>query len=139
MNTTPTPIEILEGVRQDVSDCLSVELEETKPESTFFIDLDGESIDVIDLMFRCEKRFGVRVELQSLMSELQLGPDGRFSADSVCQLQAKVPEIDWPARIAAIGTNDPRGILTVDLISELVQSAIRANELKPETCEAQSD
>ena len=126
MNNISTPSEVVEGVRQDMSECLGLDLEEITTKSTFFSDLGGESIDVIDLMFRCEKRFGVRIELQSLMSDLQLGADGRLSDDSILQLQSKSPEINWQARVAAISTDDPRDILTVDLVCELVRVAIQS-------------
>ena len=126
MNRTSTQSEIVDGVRQDICECLGLDLEEVRTESTFFSDLDGESIDVIDLMFRCEKRFGVRIELQSLMSDLQLGADGRLSEDSILMLQSKSPRIDWRARVAAIPTNDPRDILTVDLVCEMVRLAMDA-------------
>lgn len=138
MKSVLTPQEILDGVCLDISECLSIELDEIEPESKFFSDLAGESIDVIDLMFRCERRFGIRIELQSLMTDLKWGPDGRYTAESVLQLQGAAPEIDWAKRIAAVCTSDPRDILTPGLICELVQRAHLAKVEKSPVCATQS-
>lgn len=124
MSSRVSKSEILDVVCREISDCLGIDLEETRPESTFFTDLSGESIDVIDLMFRLEKRLGARVELQTLLSDLEVGPDGQLTNESIRQIQTKIPEIDWTQRVAAIPTDDPRDILTPDLISELVLRAI---------------
>lgn len=123
MSTTISRTDVLEGVSTAISDCLAIDREDITQESTFFNDLDGESIDVIDLMFRCEKRFGVRVELQSLLSDIQLDMNGRITEESIRILQSKAPEIDWSSRVAAITSSDPRDILTVDLICELITAA----------------
>ncbi len=124
MTATYSQNEILHGVRQDISECLGQDFDDVTPGATFFNDLGGESIDVIDLSFRCEKRFGVRIAIQSLMANLQLDPTGHLSEASLGDLEAKAPEIDWSARIAAMSGNDPRDLLTVDLIAELVRREV---------------
>lgn len=120
MNTTMTKTEVLNALRELISDCIGVDVDEIDAHSRFFDDLDGESIDVIDMMFRCEKRFGVRVELQSLLSNLELAPDGTLSEGSLRELQSNRPEINWATRFQELTSRNPREILTVDLICELI-------------------
>lgn len=44
---------LFEELRTMIADGLGVEAEDVVPEARFFDDLGGESIDVIDLTFRC--------------------------------------------------------------------------------------
>ena len=115
-----TKNDVLDALREVISDCIAVDIDEIDAHSRFFDDLDGESIDVIDMMFRCEKRFGVRVDLQGLLSNLELAPDGTLSEPSLRELQSNRPEIDWATRFQELTSRNPRDILTVDLICELI-------------------
>ena len=128
MTTVPfTDEEIMHGVRQDVADCTGFDVDEVTPKSSFFTDLDGESIDVIDLTFRCEKRFGAKIPFQGMLSGLQVDPAGRISQTSLGELTARIPAIDWTAHVGSINSNDPRDLLTVDLIVQLVKHSISEN------------
>ena len=125
MTVTLTRETIAEGVCFVLSESLAQELDAVTPAATFFNDLEGESIDLIDVTFRCERRFGCRIQLQSLMSGLQLDSNGRLSATSVQDLNSKIPQINWFDRVALMSTDDPRDLLTVDLITELVFHAVQ--------------
>jgi acyl carrier protein len=48
-------------VAQIVADALGCELEDVKPKASLIQDLDAESIDFLDLVFRLEKGFGVKI------------------------------------------------------------------------------
>lgn len=48
-------------VAQIVADALGCELEDVKPKASLIQDLDAESIDFLDLVFRLERGFGVKI------------------------------------------------------------------------------
>lgn len=56
-----TPRTTYEGVRDILSEALGVDKEEIVPEATLQRDLGAESIDFLDIIFRLEKGFNVRM------------------------------------------------------------------------------
>ena len=60
-------------VAQIVSDALGCDLEEVKPQSSLIEDLDAESIDFLDLLFRLEKGFGVKIPRGKIVEDAR-GP-----------------------------------------------------------------
>jgi len=53
--------EIFEKVRQALVDALSVEEDEVTETATLFNDLGAESIDFLDIIFRLEKAFSIKI------------------------------------------------------------------------------
>ena len=66
MSATPSADEILERVRRLLVDALSVDPAEVRPEARIMDDLNAESIDLLDLRFRIEKAFGLRITAEDL-------------------------------------------------------------------------
>jgi acyl carrier protein len=60
--------EIFEKVRQTLVDALSVEDDEVTEEATLTGDLGAESIDFLDIVFRLEKAFGIKIPQEELIS-----------------------------------------------------------------------
>ena len=60
-------------VAQIVADALGCELDEVKPQSSLIEDLDAESIDFLDLVFRLEKGFGVKIPRGKIVEDAR-GP-----------------------------------------------------------------
>lgn len=108
-------------LRNEVADCLALEPEEITEGSGFFDELGGESIDMLDLSFRCERRFGVRPGLERLLSEQEWQLiDGSLDADSLNRLASDFPQIDWRQHLSNRRLNTPRDAVTVGLIGDLV-------------------
>ena len=57
----PADPDVLEKVRLICAEVLGVEPVDVTAETSFSADLGGESLDLLDLGFRCERAFGVRV------------------------------------------------------------------------------
>lgn len=68
---------IFEGVSRVLQDTLGVDEEEVKLGSTLTGDLGAESIDFLDIVFRLEKNFGVKIPRGDLFPEVELS-DPRF-------------------------------------------------------------
>ena len=58
--------EIFEKVSEALVDALGVDEEDVTNEATLMNDLDAESIDFLDIVFRLEKTFGIKIAREEL-------------------------------------------------------------------------
>lgn len=61
--------EIFEKVKDTLMDALGVDDDQVTEEATLIGDLGAESIDFLDIVFRLEKAFGIKVERGELFPE----------------------------------------------------------------------
>jgi len=122
----PVDPQLLETVRQLVAEVLGAEPDEVTPDSLFDADLGGESIDLLDLGFRCERELKVRVRFQDLASQdLTVNPDGTLTCEALDRLRERFPLVDvsrWEGRHFA----RPLELLTVADIAAIVEGAKQA-------------
>jgi acyl carrier protein len=123
------PPAVLDDVRRLVADVLALEIDEVAPDSLFFADLDGESIDLLELSFRIEKHFGVRVRFNDLTAnDIELDGEGRLTPASLALLKSKYPFLklsEFEIRPLERRTD----LLTVEAIAGFVQLAL-ANSIR---------
>jgi acyl carrier protein len=119
---------IFDEVAQILIETLSCDPEEITPNANFFDDLGGESIDVLDLSFRCEKRFGVRTRFQDLSEAGQavVGPDGILIESSLQQLRELFPFLSQEQLEGVQGQN-ARALFTVETIVGFVDHQLAAS------------
>lgn len=91
--------EILEKVRGTLVDALSVEEDEVTETATLMGDLGAESIDFLDIVFRLEKAFGIKIPQEELMPrEIFSNPayvvDKRLNAAGLAALRSAMPHAD---------------------------------------------
>jgi acyl carrier protein len=120
--------EVLQEIREIVADILALELQEVTPAARFFEDLGGESIDVLELSFRCERIYGIKAEFQKIGAAVRSDDNGMLTAESLGSLRTKYKFLD----LAAI-EGDPRAervteLLTVQAIARYVYEAFAAKE-----------
>lgn len=120
--------EVLQEVREIVADILARELQEVTPAARFFEDLGGESIDVLELSFRCERIYGIKAEFQKIGAGVRSDDNGMLTAESLDNLRAKYKFLDLTPVEA-----DPRAervteLLTVQAIARYVYEALAAKE-----------
>ena len=65
----PSRDEIFEKVRAALVDALGVDEEDVTPEATMVGDLGAESIDFLDIVFRLEKAFSIKIPRGELFPE----------------------------------------------------------------------
>jgi acyl carrier protein len=71
-------------VAQVVADALGCELDEVKPKASLIEDLDAESIDFLDLVFRLEKGFAVKIPRGKIVEDARGPlPESQFEAKGV--------------------------------------------------------
>src|SRR5213592_1689144 len=93
----PTDQEIFEKVRSTLVDALNVDEDEVTLQSRLKGDLNAESIDFLDIVFRLEKQFGVKIPREELFPEAIFAgdpsfvTDGKVNATGLKELQEKLP------------------------------------------------
>src|SRR5713226_7002288 len=96
----PSQAEIYEKVSATLVDALNVEEEEIKPTSTLQGDLGAESIDFLDIVFRLEREFGIKIPRGELFPEsiFQGDPEfvqnGRVTEKGLDELRTRMPFAD---------------------------------------------
>src|SRR5947199_383439 len=99
-HTMPTHDEIYNRVAAAVGEALNVDVEEIKPTATLQGDLGAESIDFLDIVFRLEREFGIKVPRGELFPEsvFQGDPafvcDGRVTDRGMAELRSRMPYAD---------------------------------------------
>jgi acyl carrier protein len=90
---------IFSKVREALVDALGVDEDEVTPEATLRGDLDAESIDFLDIVFRLEKAFDIKIERgelipMDLLENAEYVSDGKVNAEGIKQLKARMPFAD---------------------------------------------
>lgn len=76
--------EVYPKVAQIVADALGCEPDEVQPKSSLIGDLDAESIDFLDLVFRLEKGFGVKIPRGKIVEDARGPlPEAEFESKGV--------------------------------------------------------
>ncbi len=65
----PTKEEVYDKIRTALVDALGVDEEDVTPEATLVGDLGAESIDFLDIVFRLEKAFDIKIPRGELFPE----------------------------------------------------------------------
>ncbi len=102
----PSQEEIYQKVSATLVEALNVDEEDVKPTSTLQGDLGAESIDFLDIVFRLEREFGIKIPRGELFPEsiFQGDPefvqDGKVTTRGLDELRARMPFADL-SRFAA--------------------------------------
>ena len=77
-------------------DALGVDEEDVKPEATLVGDLGAESIDFLDIVFRLEKAFDIKIprgELfpEDILTDAKYVQDGKVTEDGLAELRKRMP------------------------------------------------
>src|SRR5919205_2669759 len=99
---TPMPdlTDIYPRVASVLADTLNVDAEDVRPGATLQGDLGAESIDFLDIVFRLEREFGIRIPSGELFPESifqgdpALVQDGRVTDQGLAELRAHLPFAD---------------------------------------------
>jgi acyl carrier protein len=120
--------EIEAKVRQIVADSLCVDLAEVSLNSNLMRDLNAESIDFLDIMFRLENEFSIKIPQREIEHHARGGmtPE-EFEVDTILQpkgikrLQELLPEIAPSEFKPGISLRELPGLFTVKVFCGIVQ------------------
>ncbi|MCJ7543000.1 MAG: acyl carrier protein [Phycisphaerae bacterium] len=94
-----TEADVFEKVKEALVDALAVDEDEVKPEATLMGDLGAESIDFLDIIFRLEKAFNIKIprgELfpDNILNNPDLVKDGKLTSAGLAQLKERMVHAD---------------------------------------------
>lgn len=117
---------MFDRVQQVLMDGLGVDAEEVTGDATIMGDLGAQSIDFLDLVFRLEKEFGIKIPRgdlfpENVLRDPQFVSGGRFTEAGINELTRRMP---WLNR-ARLG-KDPtvQDFLTVDGLCAYLDSKL---------------
>jgi acyl carrier protein len=128
----PTQEEIYTKVSDTLVEALNVEPEEIKPTSTLQGDLGAESIDFLDIVFRLEREFGIKIPRGELFPEsiFQGDPEfvqnGRVTDKGLQELRDRMPFADLSAFEKNPEVSHLSDLFTVDLITRYIQGKLQS-------------
>lgn len=121
--------EIFAKVQTILVDALAVDEEEVKPESSLTKDLGAESIDFLDIIFKLEQAFGIKIPQGELFPDNvannpEYVQDGKVTPAGIAMLKARMPHMnlgEWE--------KDPQimkvqALFTVDTLVKFVESKL---------------
>lgn len=117
-------------VRDAIADALGLDVEEVVAEATLLGDLDAESIDLLDILFRIERALDVKVKVADIAETLQGGipdeefadEDGIINATGLAQLKRALPQIDTESLVGKLTADEVLTLFTVGNLTDLVSS-----------------
>jgi len=130
---TRTREEIFEEVRQALMDALSVEEDEVTEEATLTGDLQAESIDILDIVFRLEKAFSIKISQEELtprdvLSNPEYVNDRRLNEAGLVALKERIKHADWSTFEQDPDIDKILDVFTVATIVNFVEDRLAASE-----------
>ncbi len=124
-----TSDEIFTKVQTALVDALGVDNDEVAPSATIIGDLGAESIDFLDIVFRLEKAFGIKIPREELFPEDILQNEsyiqgGKVTADGISELKKRMPWADLSKFELNPRVQDFGNLLTVNDLCSFVQSKV---------------
>ena len=125
-----TQDEIYSKVKDTLVEALNVDEDQVTPAATLQGDLGAESIDFLDIVFRLEREFGVKIPRGELFPEsiFQGDPefvrDGKVTAKGLAELRQRMPFADLGdfERDPEVGRISD--LFTVELITRYIQGKL---------------
>jgi acyl carrier protein len=125
----PTKDEVYEKIKGALVGALGVDEDEIKPEATLVGDLGAESIDFLDIVFRLEKSFNIKIprgELfpEDVLTDSKYVQDGKVTAVGLAELRKRMPfaNLDEFAKNPVV--QDFGNLLTVADMCRFVESKV---------------
>jgi len=126
----PTQDEIYEKVAETMVDALGLDDDEVTPEATLVGDLGAESIDFLDIVFRLEKTFDVKIPRGELFPENltagdpNLVKDGVVTEEGLTTLREKLPFADVDKFAADPQVENIGDLFTVQMIVKYLEKKL---------------
>jgi acyl carrier protein len=118
-------------VRKVIAEALYVDQEAVQPQSSLMKDLGAESIDFLDIVFRLEKEFSIKLPKGELerrarggLTDAEFAQDGKLTAAAVANLKTAMPEA--PTELVRVGmpVREIPSLFTVQTFVRLVEDQL---------------
>ena len=120
---------IFDQVRNTLIDALGVDDSEVTPDASLTRDLGAESIDFLDIVFRLEKSFDIKIPRGDLFPENVLTDpdfvaDGKVSDKGIDELRKRLPHADVDKFAENPNVQDIGDLFTVEMIARYIAQKI---------------
>ncbi|MCC6908346.1 MAG: acyl carrier protein [Phycisphaerales bacterium] len=121
--------EIYAKVTEVLVEALGVDDDEVSPNATLTGDLGAESIDFLDIVFRLEKTFGIKIDQGELFPDnVAQNPDyvenGQVTPKGIAELKAKLPHADFSSLESDPSVENVGEVFTVEAIVKFVEKKL---------------
>jgi len=129
----PTKDEIFQKIQAALVDALGVDEEDVTPEATLVGDLGAESIDFLDIVFRLEKSFDIKIprgELfpEDILTNSDYVQDGKVTETGLEELRKRMPFADLDAFAENPVIQDFGNLLTVADMCRFAEGKVEVTE-----------
>jgi acyl carrier protein len=122
--------EIFSQVKAILVDALGVDDDEVTGKASLMGDLGAESIDFLDIVFRLEKAFGIKIPreelfpIENMMSNPDFVSNGKLTQVGLEEIKKKMPHTDFKAFAANPDINKLGDLFTVNSIVNFVEGRL---------------
>lgn len=122
--------EIYAAVQATLIDTLGVTEHDIAPEKTLLGDLGAESIDLLDMLFRLERKLGIKVQVSDIALYIQgdipdevfANEQGFISEAGLAQIKQALPQIDPDTLVGTLEADNVMALFTVGNLVDLVNA-----------------
>jgi acyl carrier protein len=127
----PSEAEVFEKVKTCLVEALGVDDDEVTPEASIMGDLGAESIDWLDIVFRLERAFGIKIphgELspEDILTNTEYVQDGKVTPAGLVQLKQRMPFANLSKFESNPAVQDFPHLLTVQDMVRYVETKVAA-------------
>lgn len=124
-----TQDDVFSKVQQVLVDALGADDDEVTTNAKLVADLGAESIDFLDIVFRLEKAFNIKIEQgemipDNVLNDPQYVTDGKVTDNGMAVLRQRLPHANVDEFDASRRVDDFADIFTVNTIVQFVQSKL---------------
>ncbi len=122
--------EIFQEIKEVLIDALGVDDDEVTSDATLMGDLGAESIDFLDIVFRLEKAFEIKIAreelfpIENIMSNQDFVKDGKLTEAGLTEMKEKMPHTDFASFENDPDINKLGDLFTVNSIVNYIETKL---------------
>ena len=122
--------EILRQVQEVLVDALGIDEEEAVADASLMGDLGAESIDFLDIVFRLEKVFGIKIPreelfpIENMMTNPEFVSNGKLTAKGLAEMRIRMPHTDLASFEGDPDINKLGDLFTVNSIVNYIEGKL---------------
>ena len=124
--------EIYRNVQRAVVEALAVDEKEVVPDARLTEDLGAESIDYLDIAFRLEQIFGIRIKPNELIvgtfSDDEYVDEGTITDAGMAELRRRLPHVNFDDLDCTRKITDFLSAFTVDTLVRFVKAKLGVSD-----------
>lgn len=123
--------EIYDKVKEVLEYALGADAEDVTLDATLIGDLGAESIDFLDISFKLEQEFGIKIDQgelfpENLMQDESLVDDGKLTDKGMAVLTERMPHVDFSSFDGDRRVDQLSELFTVASLVDFIERKIKA-------------